>query len=524
MPRRFVLLFLLLAPTFAAAKPNIILITISSANKMSAAVTHDGLAFDRTYAQSPETISSTATILTGTYPQTHHAGKLGSALAPSLPFLPDLLRGYRSAAFVSTIQLDPKNGSAQGFSRGFASYDAGFHQASKGESHFLSVERRAPEVIAHATAWLAQNSKSAFFLWVQLNDAGDVTIVKLLAALKSQKLYDDSLIVIAADHGQSLGAHGEDTGGIFLYDETIHVPLLLKMPQNQNAGKRVLARVGLIDIAPTILEVAGIPVPSQMQGQSLLRSAKSDADRPAYSRSDLPQRAFGWSPLESWRAGKYLYIRAPRPELYDLTLDPGAKKNLAQSSKATLDTMAAQLNSFDARFTAQPGKSTELTSSEMQKLASLGYVGLQKSSAGGTAVTGVDPKDTIDTANKAFAALAFLDDGKPERALSTLPTPLPNLYLTQYAAGLALSQQQQYSQAVDRLHQSIELQPDSAWAHYQMGVCLLKTSDYKTATIHLEIAANRLPDFTGAHDLLAQAYDHLGRAEDARRERAKARR
>jgi arylsulfatase A-like enzyme len=521
MPRRFVLLFFFLASTLAAAKPNIVLITISSANKLSSALAHDSLIFDRAYAQSPETISSTATILTGTYPQTHHAGELGGALAPTLPFLSDLLHGYRSAAFVSTIQLDPKNGSAQGFRRGFASYDAGFHQAAKGESRFVSVERRAPEVVARATAWLAQNSKSPFFLWVQLNDSGDVAIAKLFATLKTQKLYDDSLVVIAADHGQSLGAHGEDSHGIFLYDETVHVPLLLKMPQNQNAGKKVQARVGLIDIAPTILEVAGIPVPSQMQGQSLLRSAKSESDRPAYSRSDLPQRAFGWSPLESWRAGKYLYIRAPKPELYDLTLDPGAKKNLSQSSKATLDTMAAQLNAFDARFTAQAGKSTELTSTEMQKLASLGYVGLQKSPVGGTAVTGVDPKDTIDIANKVFAAIAFLNDGKPDRALATLPMPLPNAYLAQYAAGAALAQQQQYPQAVARLHQAIELQPDSAWAHYQMGLCLLKTADYKTAAVHLEIATNRLPDFAAAHDLLAQAYDHLGRAEDARRQRSK---
>src|SRR5216684_5953445 len=101
-----------------------------------------------------------------------------------------------------------------------------------------------------------------------------------------------------------------------------------------------------------MLEIAGIPVPSQMQGQSLLRVAKTSgsADQPVYSRSDLPERGFGWSALESWRAGKYLYIRAPRPELYDLTSDPGATHNLAQSSKATLDTMAAQLDGFDRHF------------------------------------------------------------------------------------------------------------------------------------------------------------------------------
>ena len=127
---------------------------------------------------------------------------------------------------------------------------------------------------------------------------------------------------------------------------------VLKMPDAQPHRKRVPAKVRLVDIAPTLLEIAAIPVPSQMQGQSLLRIAKASggADQPVYSRSDLPQRGFGWSPLESWRAGKYLYIRAPKPELYDLTADPGATHNLAQSSKATLDTMAGQLDNFDRRF------------------------------------------------------------------------------------------------------------------------------------------------------------------------------
>ena len=184
--------------------------------------------------------------------------------------------------------------------------------------------------------------------------AADAAVGKLVAAFRTSKLYDDALIVIASDHGQSLGAHGEETHGVFLYDETIHVPLLLKFPQNQNAGKRVNARARLVDVAPTILEIAGVPVPSQMQGQSLLRIAKANADQPAYSVSDFPQQAFGWSALESWRAGKYLYIKAPRPELYDLSADPGATRNLAQTSKATLETIAGQLDAFDRRF-SDPG-------------------------------------------------------------------------------------------------------------------------------------------------------------------------
>ena len=120
--------------------------------------------------------------------------------------------------------------------------------------------------------------------------AADAAVGKLIARLRTRKLYDDALIVIASDHGESLGGHGEETHGVFLYDETIRVPLLLKLPQNQNAGKRVSARARLVDIAPTILEIAGVPIPSQMQGQSLLRIAKTNADQPVYSVSDFPQQ------------------------------------------------------------------------------------------------------------------------------------------------------------------------------------------------------------------------------------------
>jgi tetratricopeptide (TPR) repeat protein len=248
-----------------------------------------------------------------------------------------------------------------------------------------------------------------------------------------------------------------------------------------------------------------------------------------YSRSDLPQRGFGWSPLESWRAGKYLYIRAPKPELYDLTADPGAAHNLAQSAKATLDTMAAQLDGFDRHFSGEAGKaSAELSSSEMQKLASLGYIGLQKSSGAAVAVAGTNPKDKIATANKLLEATRALDRSTPDlaiaRAIAALESVIaadPNLYLPQYTLGVALARKGEYAVAAKHLHKAIELQPDSAWAHYEIGAALLKTGDFKTAIVHLEIATGRLPAFAPAHLSLAEAYEHLGRTEDAKRERSK---
>jgi tetratricopeptide (TPR) repeat protein len=161
----------------------------------------------------------------------------------------------------------------------------------------------------------------------------------------------------------------------------------------------------------------------------------------------------------------------------------------------------------------------------MQKLASLGYIGLQKSSAAASTVTGTDPKDKIATANKEIAAALASERSKSDPAIVTLQQVLsadPYLYLAQYALGVALARKAQYTEAAKHLHQAVELQPDSAWAHFEIGACLVKTGDFKTAVVHLEIAAGRLPALAPAHHSLAEAYEHLGRTEDAKRERARA--
>jgi arylsulfatase A-like enzyme len=545
------------ARLWGAAQPNVVLVTLDStrADRMgflgsSSGLTpnldrlaHQGIVFERAYAQAPLTVVSQATILTGTYPQTHQASELAFPLAATLPYLPDLLhtRHYHTAAFVGSITLDTKTGSAPGFDRGFDQYDGGFQRGVPGAAPAGPWKRTGQQVTARAITWLSSQS-GPVFLWVHLSDAqapypstydrgiaaADAAVGKLIAALRTAKLYDDSIIVVAADHGESLGAHGEDLHGIFLYDETIQVPLLVRLPQNQMAGKRVKGRVRLLDVAPTVLEAAGIPVPSQMQGQSLLRIARTNpaADQPVYSRSDLPQQAFGWSPLESWRAGKYLYIRAPKAELYDLSADPHASRNLAEVSKATLETMGAQLAAFDAHFTSEGLKSGGgLSSSEMQKLSSLGYVGLQKTSTGvSTAASGADPKDAIGGANAILKAVLSLSPTQGAQTISLLQAALakqPNSYLAEYALGMALARGQQYAAAIGHLHRAIELQPNSAWAHYEMGASLIKTGDFKTAAVHLDLASARLPRSREAHLLLAQCYERLGKAKEAQAERAK---
>jgi len=548
----------------AAEKPNIILITLDSAraDRMGFlggkggltpsldALARQSIVFEHAYAQSPSTVASQAALLTGTYPPYNHVSEFGAGLAPSLPYLPELLRaaGYRTASFVGTLQLDPRQGFAPGFDRGFEKYDAGFRLPQMGESRYGTVERRGGEVVARALAWLQRPGKGPFFLWLELNDAhapyqppagfarsgsayngeikyADAQAGKLISALRARKLYDGALIVVAGDHGESLGAHGEATHGVFLYDETIHVPLLVKLPQNR-AGKAG-PHVRLVDVAPTALEVAGIPVPPQMQGQSLLRAMRqAGMGDAAYARSEFSREAFGWSRLEAWRAGKYLYIRAPKPELYDLEGDPGATHNLAGSSQATAGTMAAQLLAFDGRMTGKASSGGQLSSSELQKLASLGYVGLQKPiSSNEGVVTGTDPKDEIALANKVEEAMQEIEDGKPQRANAALQAVLkshPEMFLAQFAAGTAKMQERQYAAAVPFLRKAIELEPLAAWAYYEMGEALAHTGDWKGAATHLEIATARLPEMAEAHATLAEAYQHLGRAAEAKKEQERA--
>lgn len=561
----FLLLLLILAsPSFAAPRPNLVLITLEStrADRMGflgsrAGLTpnldrlaREGIVFEQAYAQAPSTSPSQASILTGSYPPAHRVSTAGIPLDSTLPYLPDLLRGhgYRTAAFASSITLDPQSGFAPGFDRGFATYDAGFRFPRPGENRYQTVERRGKDVVARAARWLGRGSRAPFFLWVQLNDPhapyeppapfsgrsprydgevayADAAVAQLLAALRQYKVYDDTCIVLVADHGESLGAHSEDTHGIFLYDETLHVPLVVKLPKNQMAGKRVSGRVRLVDVAPTLLEAAGLPVPPAMQGQSLARIARtgSNSDQPAYARSDSSRLDFGWSALESWRAGKYLLVRAPTPELYDVSADPGATRNLAQSSKAVFDTLAAQLEGFDRRIQGGSSQETRLSASELQKLASLGYVGLQRApSTGFQAVSGTNPASEIALANEVQQALSALEDAHPEKAVAQLQPIVaahPKFYLAQFVLGAARLQQKQYAPAAESLRKAIELMPDSVPAHFQMGIALSQTGDWKSAAVHLEIVTGRLPRSAEVHSLLADAYAHLGRTSDSQRER-----
>src|SRR5450631_2507125 len=440
----------------ASPHPNIVLITLDTtrADRMGFlgsprgltpnldALARQSVVFTHAYSQVPLTTASHATILTGTYPQFHQVNDFGVPLAEDLPYAPYIFRGngYHTAAFVGSLVLDPETRSAPGFERGFDTYDAGFQRRHAGESRYQAIERRGGEVVAHALAWLNAHPKGPFFIWVHLYDAhdpydppepyktkyvsapydGEIAYVdsvvgKFVTQLRTRGLYEGALVAVMADHGEALGDHGETTHGIFLYDETIRVPLLFKLPRERSAGTRIDSSAGLVDVLPTILQAVGIAVPQEVQGESLLAMLKPAAshDRPAYAESDYPHRTFGWSSLRSLRTGKYLFIEAPRKEVYDESADPKAEHNLSTSSVAVTNTLAGQLDTFRRKTgTAKEAPKVSTDPGLQERLNALGYVATDSSSSSmpGIKESGADPKDKVEVVNLLHRAEMLKED------------------------------------------------------------------------------------------------------------------
>jgi len=524
--------------------------------------------FTRAYSHVPLTTASHATILTGTYPQFSGVNDFGKPLLAKIPYLPDILRshGYQTAAFVGSLVLDPVGGTAPGFDRGFDVYDAGFHSRRQGEDRYATLERRAGEVVTRATKWLAsRHSSKPFFLWVHVYDAHDpydppppyaskypkapyngeiayvdASIGRLLADLRNKNLSENSLVVAMADHGEAFGEHGERSHGIFLYDETIHVPLILKMPAQQAPGKRISTRAGLVDVAPTILQAAGIAAPKDMQGESLLEIIKQAsprpgeagtsvavADRPVYAETDYPRRAFGWSSLRSLRAGKYLFIKSPRSELYDQSTDSSAMKNISATSPAVRDTLAAQAEDLRRKFANPALKeaiSSGLTPEQAQKLSSLGYLASDVSAPTESSTASIaekprpDPKDRIELANVLHDALLDVDEQRYESAIPGLQQVLirdPNMAAAQMQLGTAYARLKDYKEALPPLRRAVELLPDSGMGHYELGLALYETGEWQSAAPEFEAAVARAPRWADAHFSLAAVYARIDRVPEA---------
>ncbi|HWY19773.1 MAG TPA: sulfatase-like hydrolase/transferase [Candidatus Acidoferrum sp.] len=558
-----------------APRPSIILITVDTtrADRVGFlgsprgltpnldAVAKQGVVFTRAYSHVPLTTASHATILTGTYPQFNHVNDFGAPLAKDLPYLPSVLHehGYKTAAFVGSVILDPVRGAAPGFDRGFDTYDAGFTPRLPGTDRYKTVERRGGEVVEHALAWLSKQHGVPFFLWVHLYDPhapyeapepfktryaaepydgeiayADSVLGKLLNQLRAGGLYDGALIAMMADHGEAFGEHGEREHGIFLYDETLHVPLMYKMPRGRFAGKRIEARARLVDVAPTILEIAGLAPPRLMQGESLMSMVKPHGsgavatrpqmvpDRPAYAETDYPERAFGWSPVRSLRTGRYLLIEAPRKELYDQSVDLPAEHDLSSTASAVMDTLTSRLDEFRQKTASSTEALKPRVDPELvEKLAALGYVASSGNKTGTGTGPAVDPKDKIESANVLRAALLQVEDARYAEAIPVLQevqTKEPGIPITYLALGNAYSWLKDYEKALPQLRVAVELFPHSMMTHYQLGLALFHAEDFQAAALQFEAAVARSPRWADLHFSLASVYARLDRETDAVKE------
>ena len=318
------------------------------------ALAADGLVFERAYAQTPETRPAHAALLTGKLPFETGVRGTRSVLKKSdrliAPMLKD--RGYSTAGVVSVATLGRDSGLAEGFDF----YDAEMPPAD-GPAPPGAERRAGIDTVAVAERWLEMQRSSRVFLFLQIDEpqqpwnppdrfAGyapydaaiaqaDDALGSFVGWLKAHQMYDRSTIIVTSDHGEGLGDHGETGHGLFLYDESLHIPLIVKQPGGEGGGRRVSAPVQQIDIVPTILDLVKAPVPGALRGHSLtslLNGNPAPAKREIYAEARLAKDEFGWSPLASITDGRFRYIAAPREELYDLQTDPKEARNLAETN------------------------------------------------------------------------------------------------------------------------------------------------------------------------------------------------
>ena len=391
------------------------------------ALARRGTLFSQVDSLVPLTLPSHTSLLSSTYPFVHGIEENGQKVPGGVVTLTEVLkaRGYSTAAFIGGYVLDARFGLNQGFDL----YDSPFHLRPDPGEEPPEVKRPAEAVLASASQWINTQSGHPFFVFIHLYDAHrpyahgsydaeiahiDDAIGRFQESLATRKLLQDTLIVLTSDHGESSGEHGEQTHGYFIYESTLRVPLILRWPR---AAAQYPARVdepaSLLDLAPTVLDFLDIPAPPQFQGHSLIRLLRphSRESEPVYAESMYARDHLACSSLRSIRVGRYKYIEAPKPELYDLATDPGETQNRYESDRPVALDLKARLQSLykGEQQTARKPVDPEVIS----RLRSLGYLG------GGASKTasGADPKDRLGEYERYGRAIQFANTGHLSEAI-----------------------------------------------------------------------------------------------------------
>jgi arylsulfatase A-like enzyme/Flp pilus assembly protein TadD len=474
----------------------------------------DGTRFERAFAVVPVTLPSHTTMLTGTYPMLSGMHDFSvNKLSPAQPTLASVLKqaGYATGAVIAAAVLDSRFGLNQGFDFYYDHFD--FSRLD--EKNLEEMERPGNVVADVALDWLGKtwpgkNSSKKFFLWMHLYDPhfpynppepykheyaerpydgeiafADAQVGRLVRYLKEKGIYENTMIVLAGDHGEGLGEHGEKTHGFFIYNATMHVPLIIRVPGGPG-GRTVADPVSLVDLMPTMLGAVGVEVPAQVQGKSLLaRVGGGDAemaerDRSVYGETFLPRIHFNWSELRGAENSKYHFIDAPRPELYDLAKDPGETHNLLGEKKAVAEEMRAKLAAMIRDYSAgkELAEKTGLDPALMERLKALGYAAFSGGSDSGRDPTISshelpDPKDRIEAYEEFSDAMAASQHGRYEESIEKLKGVIkadPNSVPAHYMRGLDYYRLKMYPEAAAELQKTVDLSPDYALAFFSLGM------------------------------------------------------
>jgi choline-sulfatase len=390
-------------------------------------LTADGIVYENAYSHVPLTFPSHTSILTGRLPYENGVrSNIGYSIDPKAqPTLPSLLKekGYATGAAVSSYVLRRDTGIGGMFDFYDDSMEV-WESATLG-----ALQRNGNDTEKAAVAWLDRVQQQPFFLFLHLFEphtpyepvepfkskyanpydgeiaTADAILGRFLDELERRGIYDKALIIIAGDHGEGLGDHGEKEHGVLLYREVLHVPLIVKMPGRKLAGTRVSAPAQLADILPTVTSVVGARTPAGLPGMSLVDLVKSSKPRAIYSETLYPRLHLGWSQLRSLTDAHDHYIESPQPELFDITADPHETKNVRDDRRREARALADNLTNVPLNLQAQKPASSE----EMKRLQALGYLSGASTQTNGPLK---NPKDHIAVLAKVQQTFVLNQEGK----------------------------------------------------------------------------------------------------------------
>lgn len=540
MKRALVVLALLCACHREQQKYNVLLITLDTfrADRVGPAapniqqLANEGVRFDNAISSVPLTLPSHATILSGVLPLHHGLRNNGAGVFPAdRATLATLLseKGYRTAAFTGAFVLDHRFG----LNRGFATYDDEIPRDPTLGDH-LEAERRGDAVTDRALSWLANEDGRPFFAWVHLYDAhfpytppepfrtkyaaspydGEVAFVdeqvrRLIAFLDQHGQRDRTIIVIAGDHGEALGEHGELTHGLLLYEPTLRVPLIIDARGMLERGV-IRTPVSLADVAPTIAALLGIPLKADGRDLSAaLRERKEPQQTDVYSETEYPA-VYGWSALAALRRGNFKFISAPAPELYDVARDSHEAHNVFSDERRVMRALDAALKSMRAQ--PVPATSTSAPDAEtMARLASLGYVGGTPQRRGEGERP--DPKVMVPLFRRFEEATWATTDKRYDEAASILEDLVkqdPQNAVFRGSLAKVERLRGRADRAIELYREAVAFAPDDPQNWYNLASAFQQAGDMRRAGEAAQEALRRDRDNAEAHNVLGIAYSASG--------------